>query len=146
MLVSALAFTITAFTFNQTASTPSSTLKVNVTGITNGEGDIHLLIFNKPMGFPTNEEAAYRHIKQKAASGQISIALADLPNGTYSIVAFHDRNGNQRFDKSWFGSPKEDYGFSNIPGEFCGTPSFQQTSFVVSQTNSSITVKLINIK
>lgn len=98
------------------------------------------------MGFPANEEMAYRHVKYKAAKGEVTLEMANIPFGKYAIVSFHDFDGNQRFDKSWFGSPKEDYGFSNIPSEYCGTPSFQQTSFEVNTTNNSISVKLMHIK
>ena len=98
------------------------------------------------MGFPMNEEMAYRHVKCKAEKGEATLDLPNIPSGKYAIVSFHDFDGNNRFDKSWYGSPKEDYGFSNIPGEFCGIPSFQQTTFVVNEASNSISLKLMNIK
>ncbi len=141
-----LAFSVILVASSFTFQSGLTTLKVKVTGIRSADGDIHVLIFNKPMGFPMNEEVAYRHVKCKAAKGEVTLDIPNILFGKYAIVSFHDFDGNNRFDKSWFGSPKEDYGFSNIPGEFCGTPSFQQTSFVVNETNNSVLVKLMNIK
>ncbi len=142
LLAFAVILGASSFTFQSTLTT----LKVKVTGIRSADGDVHVLIFNKAMGFPMNEEMAYRHVKCKVAKGEVTIDMANIPSGKYAIVSFHDFDSNNRFDKSWFGSPKEDYGFSNIPGEYCGTPSFQQTSFDANATNSSISVKLMNIK
>lgn len=142
LLAFAVILGASSFTFQSTLTT----LKVKVTGIRSADGDIHVLIFNKATGFPMNEEMAYRHVKCKAAKGEVTIDMANIPSGKYAIVSFHDFDGNNRFDKSWFGSPKEDYGFSNIPNEFCGTPSFQQTCFEVSATNSSVSVNLMHIK
>jgi uncharacterized protein (DUF2141 family) len=119
--------------------------KVKVTSIRSAQGSIHVFLFNSAAGYPTNHAKAYKHLVSKAATGEVTFSVGDIPEGTYSIVAFHDKNGNNSFDKTWYGSPKEDYGFSNIPGEFCGTPSFQQTSFKVSAQTNSVTVNLMNM-
>lgn len=121
-------------------------LKVKVSGVKGYEGNIHILLFDQAVGFPTNPAKAYKHIRSKVSLGEVSVTIENVPFGTYAIVSFHDRNSNEIFDKSWFGSPKEDYGFSNIPGEYCGTPSFQQTSFRVDQGANEVEIKLINVE
>ena len=142
LLAFAVILGASSFTFQST----HTSLRVKVTGIRSADGDIHILIFNKAMGFPMNEDMAYRHVKCKAAKGEVTLDMANMPSGKYAISSFHDFDGNNRFDKSWFGSPVEDYGFSNIPGEYCGTPSFQQTSFDVNAASNSVSVKLMSIK
>jgi uncharacterized protein (DUF2141 family) len=131
----------------QQYATPSneSSLKVKVSGVKSTAGYVHVLLFNQAMGFPTNSAKAYKHVKAKAVPGEVTINVDNIAYGTYSIVAFHDTDADGEFDRSWFGSPQEDYGFSNIPGEFCGTPSFQQTSFRFAQASSTIAVKLMNV-
>lgn len=146
LLASIVILGASSFTGKQITIPAETSLKVKVSEVKSAEGNVHILLFNQAAGFPTNPAMAYKHVKCKAASGEVIITIDKIPAGTYSIVAFHDKNVNEEFDKSWFGSPKEDYGFSNIPDEYCGTPSFQQTSFVVNQTASTISVKLISIQ
>lgn len=137
---------LTAFTTKYGAPSVEMELQVSVSGIKNSEGNVHLLVFNQPIGFPANPAKAYKHVKTKAVNGGVTVRIAAMPHGTYSIVAFHDRNSNGQLDKSWWGSPKEDYGFSNIRGEFCGMPSFQQTSFVFNPEKSAVSIQLTNVK
>jgi len=146
LLTFAVLLGASAFTVNQVSETAEASLKVKVSGVKTTEGKIHILLFNQAIGFPANPAKAYKKVTVKATSGEVTTTIGMLPAGKYSIVAFHDKNGNDAFDKSWFGSPEEDYGFSNIPGEFCGTPSFQQTSFEVTLSANAITVKLINVE
>ena len=135
-----------SFTPKHHSKTSETSLQVKVSGIKSATGDVHVLLFNNPTGFPDNPAKAYKHLKGKAIVGELILTMGKIPSGTYSIVAFHDKNSNDHFDKSWFGSPREDYGFSNIPNEFCGTPSFQQTSFIVNQSSNTVSVKLMNVK
>ncbi len=145
VLAVAVMLVMYSFTANKFQTPNEISLKVKVSSVKTAEGNIHVLLFNQAVGYPTNPAKAFKHIKGKATAGEVNITIDKLPAGTYSIVAFHDKNANEEFDKSWFGSPKEDYGFSNIPSEFCGTPSFQQTSFVVNPASNSVTVKLMNL-
>lgn len=132
-----------AFTYKPSANT---TLSVTVSGVKSADGNVHVLLFNNAVGYPSNPDKAYKHIQTRTAKGEVVLKIDNVPSGTYSIVSFHDKNNNGAFDKSWFGSPREDYGFSNIPREYCGTPSFQQTSFTVSEKSNDIKVKLINVE
>lgn len=145
ILVSGVVLGISSFTLDNSRVLEESSLKVKVTGINSKEGNVHVLLFNQATGYPTNEAKAYKHVKAQANTNEVTITIDRLPFGTYSIVAFHDKNSNEEFDKSWFGSPKENYGFSNIPGEYCGTPSFQQTSFTVNQKSSAISINLMKV-
>lgn len=144
-LVSGVLLGISSFTSEKNRIAEASMLKVKVTGVKSKEGNVHVLLFDQATGFPSNAAKAYKHVKAEANTGEVTIVIDKIPFGTYSIVAFHDKNSNEEFDKSWFGSPKENYGFSNIPGEYCGTPSFQQTSFKVNQKSSSIAINLMNV-
>ena len=58
--------------------------------------------------------------------------IFDLPNGTYAIGIFVDVNYNNEMDRTFFGVPKEQYGFSNDAKGSFGPPSFKQASFTVS--------------
>jgi uncharacterized protein (DUF2141 family) len=107
---------------------------------------VFVLLFNQAIGFPMNQAKAYKKLKGKVDGSKVSLMAENLPAGKYAIVAFHDANSNDNFDKSWLGSPRESYGFSSIQDEFCGTPSFQQTSFEVNGKANTVSVKLTSIK
>ena len=42
-----------------------------------------------------------------------ALAEFELPAGEYAIVAFHDLDGDEDFDRNLIGIPAEPYGFSN---------------------------------
>lgn len=136
---------MSAFAFTQKI-TPGHTIQITVEGLSSVKGQVYVLLFNQAIGFPTNQAKAYKKLKTKINGKKVFLTAENLPAGTYSIVAFHDANSNDHFDKSWLGSPRESYGFSSINDEFCGTPSFQQTSFEVNDKVNYITVKLTTIK
>jgi uncharacterized protein (DUF2141 family) len=121
-------------------------LKISIEGIPTIKGQVYVLLFNQAIGFPMNQAKAYKKFKEKVNGNKLTIQVENLPAGKYAIVAFHDANSNDALDKNWLGSPRESYGFSNIQDEFCGTPSFQQTSFEVNDKSESVVVKFTSIK
>jgi uncharacterized protein (DUF2141 family) len=118
-------------------------LRVSVSALPATDGKVYLLIYNAASGFPSNPDKAYRVVSKSPEAQTTTLTVDNLPHGRYAIVAFHDRNGNTKMDKSFWGSPREPYGFSNIPGEFCGTPSFEQTAVTFDAQNTALSIKLI---
>lgn len=53
-----------------------------------------------------------------------------IPEGTYGLSAFHDKNGNGKLDTNFVGMPTEDYCASNNARGFMGPPSFEDAKFV----------------
>lgn len=123
--------------------TKDTSLVVKISNLASTEGKIYLLVYDQQIGFPTNPDKALRKVEAKIANTSPEVLVTALPFGKYAIVAFHDKNANGTFDKSWWGSPKEAYGFSNLPSEFCGTPSFQQTAIIFDAAHSTTTIKLM---
>lgn len=52
-----------------------------------------------------------------------------IPEGTYGLSAFHDKNGNGKLDTNLVGMPTEDYCASNNARGFMGPPSFADAQF-----------------
>ena len=130
--------------YSQTEKQDGNTsLKVEIGNLQSNTGRVTILLFNNAKGFPVNPDLAYKIIRVEISKNKATTNLKGIPNGLYAIVVFHDENVNDKFDKSWFGSPKESYGFSNTPVEFCGTPSFDQTSFVLNNEPKTISINLI---
>ena len=62
--------------------------------------------------------------------------------GTYSAVAYHDENGNKKFDKNWIGIPTEGFGFSNNPRTFLGPPTHKDAAFHVLGSPTRVEIEL----
>ena len=56
---------------------------------------------------------------------------ADVPPGTYAIIAHHDRDGNDELDRPVFQLPLEPYGYSNGAWTSVGLPAFDEIAFEV---------------
>ncbi|GGH41396.1 Uncharacterized conserved protein, DUF2141 family [Cribrihabitans marinus] len=56
---------------------------------------------------------------------------ADVPRGTYSMIAHHDRDENGELDRPLFQLPLEPYGFSNGAWTSAGLPAFDEVAFEV---------------
>ena len=62
----------------------------------------------------------------------ISLKIANIKTGVYSVSLFHDENNNGVLDtKGLFGIPSEPYGFSNNPRTTFGPPSFENCTFLI---------------
>ncbi len=56
---------------------------------------------------------------------------ADVPPGTYAIIAHHDRDANDDLDRPVFQLPLEPYGYSNGAWTSMGLPAFNDVAFEV---------------
>jgi uncharacterized protein (DUF2141 family) len=137
-------FALSTFVFSAFQPTRNTgDLHVSVSNLPAADGKVYLLVYNAATGFPSNPDKAYRVVSKAPEAQTASLTVGNLPHGRYAIVAFHDRNGNAKMDKSFWGSPREPYGFSNIPGEFCGTPSFEQTAVIFDAQHTSLSINLM---
>ena len=119
-------------------------VKVTITGIENRDGNVEIGIYNSKEAFPIFGKEIQGAKVKPTKKGSLNYTFENLPDGTYAIAVWHDKNGNQELDKNFFGAPKENYGFSkNIFGTF-GPPDFEEVSFEV---KNGIVIKLtINLE
>ena len=80
--------------------------------------------------------------RMPAATGVTEVCLPAPGPGRYAVVAYHDENGNRKFDKSWIGLPIEGYGVSRDPTIFLGPPSFEASAFAVGAGATTIVIKI----
>jgi uncharacterized protein (DUF2141 family) len=66
----------------------------------------------------------------KANTGRPICIFRGIPEGTYGLSAFHDKNDNGKLDTNFLGMPVEDYCASNNARGFMGPPSFDDSKFV----------------
>lgn len=127
--------TICVSTFAQTGD-----IVVNVSGVENGRGKIKIGLYNSDDGFPAHDrEFTGADLNPSKTGG--SYTFTNIPEGTYAIAIWHDKNDDGELNRNMFGIPKEHYGFSkNKYGNF-GPPDFDEVSFRV-EPGKSVTLDI----
>lgn len=123
----------------QAASTAHVRLRVNVEGVDEKGGAIHLAVHTSENFLG---KAITGLILPVMGESRVSGLLKALPHNTYAIAAYQDMNGNNRLDKNALGIPSEPYAFSNNPSVKWSPPSFGEACVVVNQAEQAITVTL----
>lgn len=65
-------------------------------------------------------------------------------SGLWSMVAYHDENANQKFDKGALGLPVEPFGVSQNPKIRLAPPPIEKTLFEVAESGASVEIMLRN--
>jgi uncharacterized protein (DUF2141 family) len=125
--------TFVALVIWQTATQASAAarLTVSVEGVRNARGVVGVLVFNSPQGWPENVEAALRARAVPARALVTTLAIDDVPPGTYAVVALHDENKNKKLDRNFVGRPYEGWGMSNNPRARASAPGFKRAQFAI---------------
>lgn len=117
---------------------------VNVTGAEPGVGQVLVSLFNSSenyMKVPLLEASA-----DVDRVGKAFVALGRRAPGEYAIVVVYDKNGNGKLDTGIFRIPKEKIGYSNnAKGKF-GPAKWDDTRFMVTNSDLNIDIQLANAK
>ena len=115
---------------------------LDVKNIENASGNVIAMVYgDSPHEWMEKEQFLVRK-RVIAKQHAVEICFA-VPNpGYYAIVVYHDENGNQTFDKSFLGLPKEGFGFSNNPKLSMKPPQHEDVAFLVQSGTTTIDVKL----
>ena len=126
------------FLFAQEQNTTHA-LQITVNNLENIKGKLKVCLTDKKEDFLKQCE----HSTTVAVTNNtISLEIANIKTGIYSISLFHDENNNGVLDtKGFFGIPSEPYGFSNNPSTTFGPPSFEKCTFLINK-NKQISIEL----
>jgi uncharacterized protein (DUF2141 family) len=116
-------------------------LRVTITAIRSGDGNVHVSVYDRPEAFPKSTGMLMEQVV-KAQAPTLVATFTGLAPGAYAVAAFHDENGNGKFDQGFLGIPLEDYGFSNDPKVILSAPDFEQAAFVISGDEAHIAIRL----
>jgi uncharacterized protein (DUF2141 family) len=105
-------------------------LTVKTNGYSSNEGKAYVALFRPTDDFP-KVSGQYKAKVIEITNKTASVTFENVPNGTYAVAVFHDKNKNGILDKNLVGAPTEDYGFSNNARETFSAPSFKSASFEV---------------
>lgn len=106
------------------ASAPPASLEVEVEGLRNTRGLVHVCITRDQHAFPDCRSDRSAH-RQTIAATDRSLHLKGLEPGRYAVTLFHDENANHRLDKL-LGIPREGFGFSRNPKMRMGPPRYDK--------------------
>lgn len=105
------------------------------------KGVLRVALYDNKVNFMVEEKAMLHNYKLTATENQM-LVITGLPFGDYAFAIFQDENENQILDKNIFGVPTEPYGFSENPKAKWRLPSFQESSFSLSQPSMTVQVRL----
>ena len=114
-------------------------LTVQLHGIKNSTGQIHVELYSDPKTF-RKSALAQNVIKVAAKEDSTTVKFSGIKPGVFAILAFHDEDGNGLLNKRFGMIPTEGYALSNDPDVF-GPPAFKDSEFeVVSDKELSIPI------
>jgi len=115
-------------------------LTLIVDNVCSAKGEIDLTVYVAANWLSDRTDGRDR--EQPARGGSVTFHF-DLPAGTYAAAAFHDANGNGKFDTNLVGWPLEGFGFSNNAHvSFFRPPSFAAASFTLPPEGATETLRL----
>lgn len=122
-------------------ATTAAELRVDVTGLRSGGGEVHLAVFATPATFPRGDAMLAEAIVRAKAAG-VHWVFSGLKPGTYALAVYHDENENREFDRGFLGIPLEGFGFSNDAPVFFGPPDFADAAVTVPGKGARITIRM----
>jgi len=106
-------------------------LQITVTNFENLKGSLIVCLTDNKEDFL--KQCEFQKVVA-VTNANISLDIANIKNGTYSISLFHDQNNNGVLDtKGFFEIPSEPYAFSNNPSTTFGPPSFEKCTFLIKE-------------
>ncbi len=98
---------------------------------------------NDPDGFLKKSGREFRQrFAAKAPATEVCVHAPAA--GQWAMVAYHDENANEKFDKGAFGLPVEPYGVSQNPKIRLAPPPIEKALFEVAESGATVEIKLKN--
>lgn len=117
-------------------------INVRVHGVRNDHGFVTFALYgDNPDHFLKKGKKIFQH-RFSAKPGTMAFCILVPEAGTYAAAAYHDENGNTKFDKNWIGFPAEAFGVSNNPRTFLLPPSHEEAAFRVDDQGVTVEIKL----
>lgn len=122
-----------------TGNAPTADLTVAVTGLRSTAGTVHVALYDSREGFPDSDHI----LDDRVVPASSPVArFAGIAPGTYAVAIYHDENGNDEFDRSLLGIPREGFAFSKGAQALLGPPSFDDAAFTVEAGGTAVTIPM----
>jgi uncharacterized protein (DUF2141 family) len=104
-----------------------NTIEVEIINLASDKGVAQIGLFNKESSFL---DKVYKGKEAKINDQKAVAIFTDIPDGTYAISIFHDKNKDEKLN-TFLGIPTENYAASNnAPSKF-GPPKWKVAKFEV---------------
>ncbi|MBK5193694.1 MAG: DUF2141 domain-containing protein [Flavobacteriaceae bacterium] len=104
-----------------------NTIEVKIINFASDKGVAQIGLFNKETSFL---DKFYKGKEVKIKDQKAVAIFTDIPDGTYAISVFHDKNEDEKLN-TFLGIPTENYAASNnAPSKF-GPPKWKDAKFEV---------------
>ncbi|MES2882974.1 MAG: DUF2141 domain-containing protein [Bacteroidota bacterium] len=132
------------FSFLSLGVFSQNTVIASINNFENSKGICRACLFNSPDAFEKQNPLQCTLVT--VANNQSKAEFTNIPDGTYAIFVFHDRNRNGMMDTNWLGIPKEGYGASKNKLPFAAAPKFEANKFVVAHNSTfNLSIRLRNL-
>jgi len=123
-----------------TRTPTSSRLTVQVNGVRPPVGEVAITVYpdDKRRFLAKGGKLA----RQRVKAAQSVRACFWVPQGSYAVAVYHDRDGDRDFDRTLVGLPAEGFGFSNDPETKTGLPPLSAVRFRVGPGERSSTIQM----
>ncbi len=133
------AMTISILIMFSTTLFSQGTLKINVSELSDSQGQIMILLFKKGQDFGIDETPLRKLRCTTITNKEASFSIKNVEKGEYSILLFHDKDSNGELKTNWIGMPKEGIGKS---GNADARPTFENTKFYFNGTSKIFNIKI----
>lgn len=136
-----LAFLTGSVLFAQSETNDSlktGTIHVTIPNVSSDQGEVLLALYQKENFL---SHAPKFHAMSKIENGVADATFENVPEGTYAIVLYHDKNGNKQMDFDTNGMPLEDYGGSGNAMSY-GPPNWEDCKFDFHQEKLEMEIRL----
>ena len=114
-------------------------VKIEIDGVRNTRGTLHLCLTREPAHFPdcgSDPEAIKKSVP--ASTRQVSLTVSPAQ---YALSVFHDEDGDLKLDTT-LGIPREGFGFSRNPRVRFGPPRFRDVRIAIPAGASLVSVRM----
>ncbi len=115
---------------------------VRVTNVRSSSGNVKAELYGNDSKTFLKKSGRLVKLRVPAVEGVTEICLPAPVPGTYAVTVYHDENDSKKFDKNFFGYPKEGYGFSNNPGFPLRRPRLGELTFLVGEAPPLVEITL----
>lgn len=110
------------------AQSPTADISVEIVGLRDSRGVVHLCLTREPKGFPGCKGPGNLKATIRATVTPLHYTFRSVPGGTYALSAIHDANSDGKLNTT-FGMPTEGFAFSRNPKIKMRAPRFNEASF-----------------
>ncbi len=111
----------------------ADTLVLEIQGVRSTEGQLLVVVYRGPDGFPGKPDAAAHAARVVPAAPTTTVEIPNVAPGEYAVSVVHDENRNDALDVGrLFPIPTEPVGCSRDAKARMGPPRYEDAAFTVS--------------